>query len=290
MTALSRSIVRKTMASVALLAPLFAMPVLAATTVRGGAMVAITPAGYLTNASADASLRIVGVNHGEAVDNSGGTSGDLTCTPHRGAFYFSNSSSTDAITDADIGQNAFCVDNDVVARTSGYGARPVAGKIVGVDTNGVLVDVGYDAAAPAEDLLVLAGESLTTKQFYGMDLADSSGVAKAVCVSAAGQRCVGFLQNAPASGAVAIIRTIAPPRFSKAVAGGSVTAADSVAMTSAGKVKTAVKAVTDTSDAGGASDALKGSNVCGVAMGSASADESITILLLPQGAIPTTAQ
>lgn len=289
MTALSRSIVRRSMASVALLAPLFAMPVLAAATVRGGAMVALTPAGYLTNASADASLRIVGVNHGDAVDNSAGVSGDLTCVPYRGAFYFTNSSSTDAITDADIGQNAFVVDNDTVARTSGYGARPVAGKIIGVDAVGVLVDVGYDAAAPAEDLLVLAGGDLSTKQFYGVDLSNSSGVAKAVVCSAAGQRCVGFVQNAPASGAVAIVRTIVPPRFSKAIAGGSVTAADSVAMTSAGKVKTAEKAVTNTNDAGSTTDALIGSNVCGIAMISASSDESITVLLLPQGAIPTTA-
>ena len=289
MTALSRNITRKPQLGTAIFAPLFAMPVLAAVTIYTGALVALTPAGYLTNASADASQKVVGVYDGsESVNNSAGASGDLTCVPPRGAFYFANSSSTDAIVDADMGKPCYVVDNNTVARTSGYGARPVAGKVVGVDDYGVLVEVGYDAAAPGEDLLVLAAADLSTKQFYGMDLTNSSGVAKATTVSAAGQRCVGFLQNAPASGAVAIVRTITPPRFSKAIAGGSVTAADSVAMTSAGKVKTAVKATTDTT-AGDASDALVGSNVCGVAMASASSDESIVILLLAQGAIPTTA-
>ncbi len=291
MTALTRNITRKHQLAVALLSPLFAMPVLAAATIYAGALVALTPAGYLTNASADASLRPVGVwNGGEVVDNSAGSSGAQTCVPTRGAFYFTNSSSVDAITDADLGRPAYVVDNNTVARTSAYGARPVAGRVVGVDASGVLVEVGTGVTGVEEDLLVLANEDLSAKQFYGMDLANASGVAKAVTCSAAGQRCVGFLQNAPASGAVAVIRTIAPPRFSKAVSGGSVTAADSIAMTSAGKVKTAVKGRTDTSDGGGAVDPLLGSNVCGIALVSGATDgDSITVLLLPQGAIPTTA-
>lgn len=291
MTALTRNTSRKHQLAVALLSPLFAMPVLAATTIYAGAKVALTPAGYLTNASADASLRVVGVwNGSEAVDNSAGASGALTCVPTRGAFYFANSGTTDAITDADLGRPCYVVDNNTVARTSAYGARPVAGKVVGVDSLGVLVEVGMGVTGVEEDLLVLANADLSSSQYLGIDLANASGVAKAVVVSAAGQRCVGFLQNAPASGAVAIVRTIAPPRFSKAVSGGSVTAADSIAMTSAGKVKTAVKGRTDTSDAGAAVDALLGSNVCGIALVSGASDnDSITVLLLPQGAIPTTA-
>lgn len=291
MTALTRNTSRKHQLAVALLSPLFAMPVLAATTIYAGAEVALTPAGYLTNASADASLRVVGVwNGSEAVDNSAGASGALTCVPTRGAFYFANSGTTDAVSDADLGRPCYVVDNNTVARTSAYGARPVAGRVVGVDSLGVLVEVGSGATGVEEDLLVLASEDLSAKQFYGIDLANASGVAKAALVSAAGQRCVGFLQNAPASGAVAIVRTIAPPRFSKAVSGGSVTAGDSIAMTAAGKVKTAVKGRTDTGDAGGAVDPLLGSNVCGIALVSGATDlDSITVLLLPQGAIPTTA-
>lgn len=292
MTALTRNISRKHQLAVALLAPLFAMPVAASTRIYLGALTALTPAGYLVNASADASLRVVGVyQDGDAdVNNSAGAAGDLTCKPSRGAFYFTNSGTTDAITDADLGRPCYVVDNNTVARTSAYGARPVAGKVIGVDALGVLVEVGAGVTGVEEDLLVLANADLSSSQYLGIDLANASGVAKAVVVSAAGQRCVGFLQNAPASGAVAIVRTIAPPRFSKAVSGGSVTAADSIAMTSAGKVKTAVKGRTDTSDAGAAVDALLGSNVCGIALVSGASDnDSITVLLLPQGAIPTTA-
>lgn len=290
MTALSRNVVRKRN-NIGACDPLFAMPVLASTTIYAGAMVALTPAGYLTNASADASLRVVGVYNGsEEVDNSAGSSGDLTAVPERAAFYFANSSSTDAIVDADLGRPCYVVDNNTVARTSAYGVRPVAGRVVGVDTSGVLVEVGSGLADFADDLLVIAGEDLSAKQFLGMDLSNSSGVAKAVTCSAAGQRCVGVLQNAPASAAVAIVRTLSSPRMTKMVSGGSVTAADSLAVTSAGKAKPAVKGRTDTSDAGGATDPLIGSNVVGIAMISGASDgDVISVLLVAQGCLPTTA-
>ena len=55
-----------------LLVALFAMPVLASTRIYKGSLAALTPAGYLTNASADASLRVVGCgvsNKGVALYN-----------------------------------------------------------------------------------------------------------------------------------------------------------------------------------------------------------------------------
>lgn len=297
MTALSRNIVRKSQGGIggggAILALMAALPVLASTKIYTGALVAITPAGYLTNASADASLRVVGVYEDgvSEVDNSAGSSGDLTCKPTRKAFYFTNSSSTDAITDGDIGRAAFVVDNNTVARTSAYGARPVAGRVIGVDDFGVLVEVGAGMDPQADcDLLVLASEDLSAKQFYAVDLTNSSGSAKAVAISAAGQRVAGILQNAPASGAVAIVRPVGCGRVSKMISGGSVTAAESLGVTSAGKAKTIVKAKVDTSDAGAASDPVIGSNACGIALVSGATDNDvITVLLSAQGAVPTTA-
>ena len=100
MTALSANYSRKcqTLTGV-LLAALFAMPVAASTHVYQGSLVGLNTSGYLVKASADPTLRIVGVSESD-VDNSSGSAGDLTCVPKRGPYYFANSSSTDAITDA----------------------------------------------------------------------------------------------------------------------------------------------------------------------------------------------
>lgn len=283
MTALAANYSRKSQTlSGVLIAVLFAMPVAASTRVYQGSMVALNTSGYLVKASADPTLRIVGVSEDE-VNNSSGSAGDLTCKPQRGAYYFANSSSTDAITDSDLGRYAYVVDDNTVARTSAYGARPTAGRILGVDGNGVLVEVGAGLDGSAtEDFLVLAGADLSAKQYYGVDLVNSSGVAKATAISAAGQRCVGILQNAPTSGAVAIVRTLG--KITRMISGGSVTAAENVGVTSAGKAKTAVDARVDTSDAGATDDPLKGSTAIGVALVSGATDgDAINVLLLPLG-------
>jgi len=297
MTALTRNIVRKKQGGLggggAFVALLAALPVLATAKLYTGALLALTPAGYVTNASADASLRVVGVYEDGVteVDNTSGSNGDLTCKPTRGAFYFANSSSTDAVVDGDTGRACYVVDNNTVARTSAYGARPVAGRVLGVDDSGVLVEVGPACDPQADcDLLVLASEDLSAKQFYAVDLANASGVAKALAISAAGQRVVGILQNAPASGAVAIVRPLGCGRTSKMISGGSVTAGESLGVTSAGKAKTIVKGKVDTSDAGGASDPVIGSNAAGIALVSGATDlDVIQVLLSAQGAVPTTA-
>lgn len=283
MTALARDTIRRSQTLGGVLAALmFAMPLAAATRTYQGSMVALNTSGYVVKASADPTLRIIGVDEVGA-DNSSGSAGDVTCTPTRGAFYFANSSSTDAITDSDLGRYAYVVDDNTVARTSAYGARPVAGRILGVDDFGVLVEVGAGLDGSAtEDFLVLAGADLSAKQYYGVDLVNSSGVAKATAISAAGQRCIGILQNAPASGAVAIVRSLG--RVTRMISGGSVTAAENVGVTSAGKAKTAVDARVDTSDSGGANDPLKGSNAIGIALISGATDgDAINVLLLPLG-------
>lgn len=293
MTALSRNVTRasQTPAAVSpLTVALFAMPVLAAAHIYQGALVALTPAGYLTNASADASQRVIGVCEAEA-DNTAGASGDISAVPQRGLYYFANSGTTDAITDGDIGRSCYVVDNNTVARTSSYGARPVAGRIAGVDPAGlVIVEVGVDAdTQSAGDFAVLSASDLSSSQFYAVDLANASGVAKATAISAAGQRVVGIVQNAPASGAVAIIRPVGCGRFSKMISGGSVTAGDTVGVTSAGKAKTAVKGRVD-STVSSATDPLIGSNTAGIALVTGSSDgDVIQVLLTSVGMQPTTA-
>lgn len=286
MTALSRSISRKGQTLQTVLAKMFAMPVAASTRIYLGALVALDTSGTLVNASANAAHRVVGVYHDgtEDVNNSSGAAGDLTCAPTRGAFYFANSSSVDAITDGDLGRACFVVDNNTVARTSAYGARPVAGRVLGVDADGVLVEVGTGMDPQADcDLFVLANADLSALQFYAVDLVNSSGSAKAAAISAAGQRVVGILQNAPASGAVAVIRPLGCGRVSKMIVGGSVTSAASIAVTSAGKAKTAVPGTVSGSN-------VVASNLAGVALISGASDgDTIQVLLSAQGIAPTTA-
>ena len=287
MTALARSATRKSMTPAAvspILVQLFAMPLAASTTIYQGAMVALDQSGNLTNASADNSLRVVGVLDAPTVDNSAGIAGALTAVPTRGAFYFVNSATTDAITDADLGRACYVVDNNTVARTSALGVRPVAGRVIGVDDNGVLVELGalLDPQSDA-DILVLANADLSAKQFHFVDLANNSGVAAAVACTAAGQRIVGIVQNAPASGAVAVIRPVGCGRTSKCIAGGAITAGDTLGTKNDGRAKTGVA-----SSVSGA--ATVGSNGGGVALSTTSSNGDVfTVLLTSFGLPPTTA-
>jgi len=123
-------------------AVLFVMPVAAAAHVYAGGLAAINSSGYVVPASADATLTVVGRIE-EEVDNSSGANGALGVYIRRGMFRFANSSSTDAITLADIGAPAYVVDDQTVAKTSNSWARPVAGEVMFVDDDGVWVGIGY---------------------------------------------------------------------------------------------------------------------------------------------------
>lgn len=287
MTALARSAARKSMTPSAvspILVALFAMPVAASTTIYQGAMVALNQSGYLVNASADNSLRVVGMLDGPTVDNGAGAAGDLSALPTRGAFYFVNSATTDAVTDADLGRACYVVDNNTVSRTSALGVRPVAGRVIGVDDNGVLVELGalLDPQNDA-DVLILANANLTAKQFHLMDLANNSGAAAVVACTAAGQRIAGILQNAPASGAVAVLRPLGCGRMSKCIAGGAITAGDTIGTKNDGRAKTGVA-----SSVSGATTV--GSNAGGIALSTTSSDGDVfTVLLSSFGLPPTTA-
>lgn len=120
-----------------------ALPLAASAKVPAGAMAAVDTSGRMTNAGATATLKILGVNQLMA-DNSAGSAGAISSERvERGTFKFGNSSSSDLIAAKDIGAWCYCVDNDTVALTDNSAARPKAGKIVGVDTDGaVWVEVG----------------------------------------------------------------------------------------------------------------------------------------------------
>lgn len=101
--------------------------------------VAIAARAATTRAELDA-MRIDGI--AEAGVTGGASDGLVKVPTTDGVFLFANSASTDAITLADIGNPAFAVDDQTVAKTVGGGARPIAGKIIDVETLGVWVEVG----------------------------------------------------------------------------------------------------------------------------------------------------
>lgn len=269
------------------------LPLAASTRVYQGTMLMVAlvgaAAGYLTPAAASAApARVVGVCDCD-VDNSSGSAGDKRADVSCGVFGFVNSSSTDAIDATMVGQPCFAVDDQTVARTPGTAnTRPYAGRIVGMEGSQVLVAVGGYNPDPlgCVDLFLLAGEDLSTKQYLFVKPSGTT-VNTVVANDTAGGDCVGVLQNAPASGAVAVVRTAGK---TTAIAGGSVSAWSRIASTNAGKTKAAVSGRTDTSDAGASNDALAGSFCLGIALTAGTADAQHQILLQPMGAIPQTAQ
>jgi hypothetical protein len=134
-------------------------------------------------------------------------------------------------------------------------------------------------------LTLTAGSDLSTKQYYAVKI-HTDGL---LALTAAGECVAGILYTKPsASGTVASVHPL-NGRKTKAIAGGTIAKGDLLASDANGKLVTATKAATNTSDAGAAADALIGSFVCGVALEAAVSGDIFQFLALPLGAVPTTA-
>jgi hypothetical protein len=84
-------------------------------------------------------VRAIGVAQ-QTADNSSGAAGDIRCEVACGIFGpFKNSATTDEITDADVQNDCYVVDNQTVAKTSGTSTRGIAGKVEQVTSAGVYV-------------------------------------------------------------------------------------------------------------------------------------------------------
>lgn len=112
--------------------------VAASTLIYAGALLMRNAAGYIVKGQTATGL--VGVGRAEErVDNSAGANGALTVTFRPGIFRFANSASTDEITQAEIGDVCYAVDDQTVAKTNGSSTRSPAGIIDNVDAMGVWV-------------------------------------------------------------------------------------------------------------------------------------------------------
>ena len=113
----------------------FEFPVAAATKIYGGSIVCINSTGLATKGAVSTTLKAVGIADAQA-DNSAGAASAIRVKVRRGCYKFGNSGSTDLIALADIGADAYIVDDQTVAKTSGSSTRSIAGTIRDVDTDG----------------------------------------------------------------------------------------------------------------------------------------------------------
>jgi hypothetical protein len=112
-------------------------PVAAATIIPAGVLAAIDTSGNLVNAATSTTLKTVGVTEGY-LNNGTGVAGQIKADVLLGIYGpFGNSTSTDQITAADIGNDCYVVDNQTVAKTNGANTRVVAAKVFDVDASGV---------------------------------------------------------------------------------------------------------------------------------------------------------
>ncbi|OVZ94863.1 hypothetical protein CBW58_01980 [Yersinia frederiksenii] len=117
-----------------------AVPVAAATMIYGGHMVAASAAGLAVPASAVAAQITLGVSD-EYADNTAGAAAATSVNVRRGKAWKLVNLSGDAVTQADVGKNCYVADSITVARTSNTDARPVAGKVIAVESDGVWVEI-----------------------------------------------------------------------------------------------------------------------------------------------------
>lgn len=255
------------------------VPVAASAILYNGALVALNLSGYAVPADATtAGLRVIGVASAKA-DNTGGSAGAIKVRVERGVFGMKNSATVQALSAADVGRPCFAVDDCTVARTPSMGARPYCGRVYEIGDDGlVYVEIdGQGDTSDTNDVFVLAGADLSsTGQHLFVEL--GSGGTVTVC-NAAGEDALGVCQNAPASGAMAIVRTRGR---SVVIASASVTTGAKIATTNAGKSKTAVAATCDSSGAS-ATAAISGSHVMGRAMTDGATDTAHYVYLHPMG-------
>jgi hypothetical protein len=130
----------------------FDIAVAASTRIFGGTMVARDFATTGRPACPAVGNNLNKIVHGFAekeFDNTSGAQGDKTAGIVVTPGWVINSAAADQITDADLFQLAYVVDDQTVARTSNSGARPVAGLILDVDSAlGVLIMPGAELARP----------------------------------------------------------------------------------------------------------------------------------------------
>lgn len=107
-------------------------PVAASAKPFGGA-VAVLYKGYLVAASTPSSDQIVVGIMQRTADNSTGAAGDIQGQVETGSFFLFGGTSSDALTQANVGGAVYLIDEKTVGATNGSSTRPVAGVLRAID-------------------------------------------------------------------------------------------------------------------------------------------------------------
>ena len=120
-------------------AELIPIPVAANAVIDAGKIVVGNATGYAAKGSTATGLTYLGRAE-EAVDNTGGADGDISILVRRKKAFKWKNSGTDAVDQASMGKTCYIEDDETVAKTDGTSTRSVAGKVVGIETDGVWVE------------------------------------------------------------------------------------------------------------------------------------------------------
>ena len=120
---------------------LIGLLVAASTLIEAGKMVAVNATGYAVEASDAAGITVIGIAE-ETIDNSSGADGDLTVLVQRKQAFKLKNSGTAAVTQATIGDSVYVEDDETVALAAGPTNDIIAGTCLGVESDGVWVEIG----------------------------------------------------------------------------------------------------------------------------------------------------
>ena len=118
---------------------LIGVPVAAGVRIFAGSLVVANAAGYAEPGKAAANLTYLGRAE-RTVDNTGGGNGAVTALVRRKAAFCWANHSGDLVTQAELGKVCYIVDDQTVAKTHASNARSAAGRVLGVDADGVWVE------------------------------------------------------------------------------------------------------------------------------------------------------
>ena len=155
-------------------------PVATGVTIYQGSLVALSATGYATPGAAAATLFALG--RAKSTVTNAGTDGAETVAVETGTFKWANSAAGDAITQAEVGDFCWIVDDQTVAKTSNSGARSRAGRITAVDSGGVWVTTNF---AVPQDVVTLTGDERLTTKVVGFKSAVITFAAGAATITAA---------------------------------------------------------------------------------------------------------
>lgn len=117
---------------------LISAPVAAAATCYAGGLAVANATGYAAPGSTAAGLTYLG-RFEETVDNSAGGDGAQSVMIRRGKAFRWQNSGVDPVTQGDLGKTCYIVDDETVAATDGGATRSAAGKVVGIEADGIWV-------------------------------------------------------------------------------------------------------------------------------------------------------